>query len=128
MDDAYPELSRSGEGDLKLSPGIEPAAPLWQRAPTRDEHGQALPDFMMIIPRLNRRSTHQIADTVNRIEQALTAYHDAIVFADLNLKLNVLWVTTRPRWGLCMEVAAAIHHRAPEALLVAHRLVKIEKS
>ena len=80
-----------------------------------------LPDFMMIVPGLNKRLTHEIADTLKRIETALLGCRDAIVFADFNLRLNVLWVTTRPIAGICFEVAARIHHHAPEAKLVAHR-------
>jgi hypothetical protein len=43
-----------------------------------------------------------------------------VVFADLNLKLNLLWVSLRPRPGAISELVAAIRLRVPEALLVAH--------
>ncbi len=38
--------------------------------------------------------------------------------ADLNLKINVLWVTVQPRLGLSTEIASLIHHAVPEAKLV----------
>jgi hypothetical protein len=33
----------------------------------------------------------------------------------------VLWVSVQPRPGICLEVAAAIHHLVPEAKVVAHK-------
>ena len=108
-------------GALKLGAGVHPAEPLWKRVPKRDESGRLLPDFMMIIPRLNRKPAADIANLIERIEAAFAAYRDVIVFADLNLKLNVLWVTVKPIPGICVQIAATIHHLAPEALLVAHK-------
>jgi len=43
------------------------------------------------------------------------------VFAEVNLKLNTLWVTVKPVPGICLELAAAIKVRIPEALLVAQK-------
>jgi hypothetical protein len=40
----------------------------------------------------------------------------------LNLKLNILWVTVHPVPGICADVAAAIHHRVPEAKLIASKI------
>jgi hypothetical protein len=51
----------------------------------------------------------------------LARYGDAVVFADVNLRLNTLWVTVRPIPGICLELPAALKHRVPEALLVAHK-------
>jgi hypothetical protein len=44
------------------------------------------------------------------------------VFADMNLRLNVLWVTVRPIPGICLELPAALKTRVPEAMLVAQRV------
>lgn len=100
---------------------FEPAAPLWRRVPTRDEHGQLLSDFMMIIPGLRTRPPHLIDRVVAAIEEVLLHYRRVVVFADLNLRLNVLWVSVRPRPGICLELPAAIALRVPEARLVAHK-------
>lgn len=96
-----------------------PGAPLWQIAPTRDIGGKRLTDFMMLIPRLRCRPLAEIERTSRDI-QAVLALHQDVVFADLNLKLNLLWVSLRPRSGAISELAAAIRLRVPEAVLVAH--------
>ncbi len=98
---------------------LQPAGPLWQRVPTRDEHGQRLSDFMLLIPRLAQRShTHQ-RSVIAELEAALAAFSPHVVFVDLNLKLNLLWVSVRPRPGICVDLPLAIQARVPEARLVA---------
>ena len=98
-----------------------PAEPLWKRAPGRDEEGRALSDFMMIIPGLCRQSTDYVQNTLNEIEKVLKLYGSAVVFAEMNLKINTLWVTVRPIPGICLELPAVLKYRVPEALLVAHK-------
>ena len=105
----------------RLAAGMHPAEPLWKRAPTRDADGRPLSDFMMIIPKLSKRPTEVIRATLREIEAVLTAYHHAVVFADVNLKLNTLWVTVKPIPGICLELPAALKLRVPEALLVASK-------
>jgi hypothetical protein len=100
---------------------LRPAEPLWKRAPTRDANGKPLHDFMMLIPGLRNREEKLLLEVVNKIEAILKCYEEYVVLADLNLKMNVLWVTVRPKIGLCMEIAALIHHTVPEAKLVAQR-------
>jgi hypothetical protein len=102
------------------SPSLAPAEPLWQRVPTRDEAGRPLSDFMMLIPRLSQRPQNQLTMTLHAIERVLVAYEHAVMFADLNLKLNLLWVSVRPTPGICLELSAAIKLHVPEALLVGH--------
>ena len=97
----------------------EPGMPLWQVAPTRDNAGKRLTDFMMLIPRLRSRPPAEI-ERASRDIQAVLALHQDVVFADLNLKLNLLWVSLRPSPGAIRELAAAIRTRVPGALLVAH--------
>ncbi|MHB1531930.1 hypothetical protein [Acidithiobacillus sp.] len=97
---------------------LEPAGPLWQRVPTRDENGDPLADFMMLVPRLKRRSAEQQHDVLARINRVLLSYQSSVVFAELNLRTNLLWVSIRPRLGLCLELPAAIKVMVPEALLV----------
>jgi len=96
-----------------------PGMPLWQLAPTRDSAGRRLTDFMMLIPRLRSRPRAEI-ERASRDIQAVLALHPDVVFADLNLKLNLLWVSLRPRQGAISELVAAIRLRVPEAVLVAH--------
>jgi hypothetical protein len=100
---------------------LSPAEPLWKRAPTRDANGKPLHDFMMLIPGLRDREETLLREAVSRIEAILKGYEEYVVLADLNLKLNVLWVTVKPQLGLCMEIASLIHHIVPEAKLVAQR-------
>lgn len=102
-----------------LTTGTEPCPPLWQLAPTRDHAGKRLTDFMMLIPNLRYRPAAEI-ERASRDIQAVLALHQEVVFADLNLKLNLLWVSLRPRPGAISELAAAIRLQVPEALLVAH--------
>ena len=96
-----------------------PALPLWQLAPTRDTAGLRLTDFMMLIPHLRSRP-HDEIERASRDIQAVLALHQDVVFADLNLKLNLLWVSLRPRPGAISELVAAIRLRVPEAVLVGH--------
>jgi hypothetical protein len=102
-----------------LTAAPTPALPLWQLAPTRDTSGHRLTDFMMLIPRLRLKPEREI-ERASREIQAVLALHQDVVFADLNLKLNLLWVSLRPRPGAIPELVAAIRLRVPEAVLVAH--------
>ncbi len=104
---------------LTINSEVQPGLPLWQVAPTHDSAGQRLTDFMMLIPRLRSRPPHEIERTSRGI-QAILALHQDVVFADLNLKLNLLWVSLRPRQGAISELVAAIRLSVPEAVLVAH--------
>ena len=98
---------------------LSPAEPLWQRAPTRDSEGQRLSDFMILIPKLGQRPQHQLRGVLQNLHEVFDFYQHAVVFADLNLRLNVLWVSVKPIPGICLELPAAIKARVPEALLVA---------
>ena len=77
---------------------------------------------MMIIPKLRQQQAHYIEETIQKIQHALDAYKKVVVFADLNLKLNVLWVSVKPRPGICLELPAVIQSLVPEARLVGERL------
>ncbi len=105
--------------DLVQSMELIPSLPLYKRAPREDENGRPLSDFMMIIPKLRQRPEPFIAETVAKIEQVLNRFTHAVVFADLNLKLNVLWVIVRPETRVCWRLPAAINNAVPEAVLVA---------
>jgi hypothetical protein len=106
---------------LKLSQHNElcAAKPLWSHVPTSDNEGQRLSDFMMLIPKLRKQPQSHIQHVLQQIEEVLNYYQHAVVFADLNLRLNVLWVSVKPIPGICLELPAAILDRVPEARLVA---------
>lgn len=104
-----------------LSVPCEPGLPLWQRAPTRDSEGRRLTDFMMLIPQLGKQPGGEI-ERVSQIIHTVLALHKEVVFADLNLKLNLLWVSLKPRQGAISEIAAAIRILVPRAVLVAHHV------
>jgi hypothetical protein len=74
---------------------------------------------MMLIPRLRHWPERRIEAVYREIQAVFEHYGDSVVFADLNLNLNLLWVSVRPRPGICLEMAAAVKHRVPEAVLVA---------
>ncbi|HKJ70128.1 MAG TPA: hypothetical protein VKA55_00045, partial [Gammaproteobacteria bacterium] len=100
---------------------LAPDEPLHERVPTRGPEGQRLADFMMIIPRLRDKPEAGLRATVAELEYVLGAYGHLVVYADLNLRLNLLWVSLKPVPGMCLEVATAIKSRVPEALLVANK-------
>lgn len=100
---------------------IKPALPMWKVVPTHDENGKMLTDFMMLLPKLRQQPKDYIERTVLAIEAVLACYRE-VVFADVNLSINVLWVSLRHRSGLVLEIAGAIRTRVPEALLVGHNV------
>ena len=110
-------------GEISLCESINldliPAEPLWRRVPTHDDEGHLLTDFMMLIPKLSKRPNDQIAHTLRRLQQALDCYQNTVVFVDLNLRLNILWVSVKPVPGICLDLPTTIKSYVPEALLVA---------
>ncbi|MEJ2620558.1 MAG: hypothetical protein P8163_09920 [Candidatus Thiodiazotropha sp.] len=100
----------------------QPSAPLWQRAPHKQANGAPLADLMMLVPRLKHYPEVPIIDIQNKLEEALKEFGEKIVFADINLKLKVIWVTVLPEAGLCREVALAIRARIPDAVMVGNQL------
>jgi hypothetical protein len=114
------ELIPKQSSQLMKTLSCAPNTPLWQRAPTKAEDGTLLSDFMMIIPKLKKRSSEYRRQVLDILIEVLQRYEDVIVFADLNLKINVLWVSLRPVKGMCLEIPAAIKVAVPEALLIAN--------
>ncbi len=98
----------------------QPGEPLWRIVPTRDENGRLLTDFMMLIPRLREKSASEVERTSGYIRTIL-ALHSEVVFADLNLALNLLWISLRPKRGAMAEIVAAIRALVPEAVLIANQ-------
>jgi hypothetical protein len=96
------------------------AEPLRKRAPTHDENGRPLCDFMMLIPGLRDKPKHLVDTTIQNVHIVLTQFRSAVVFAEFNLKLNLLWVSIRPINGIRFVIASAIQEHVPEAKLVSH--------
>lgn len=98
---------------------LEPGTPLWQVVPTRGADGRPLADFMMLIPGLRQRPQHEINITLANIQKALESCED-VVFVNMNLKINVLWVSVNARPGITLKLISAIQNLVPEALMVSH--------
>lgn len=97
---------------------MQPAEPLWQRVPTRTEHGELAADFMMLFRQLRQAGRNRQQQILDDLQGILHYYGGLILFAELNLQLNTLWVSHRPRPGLGLEIAAAIHCKIPQAVLI----------
>jgi len=112
-------VSDKKKRQLRDGSGVEPNSPLWQRVPKRDEQGKLLSDFMMLIPGLKSLNSSQISNRLDAISAVLARYEHVVVFADMNIKLNLLWISFRPLPGVFQELPAAIKEAVPEAVLVA---------
>ena len=73
---------------------------------------------MVLIPGLRDLPDVAISARLDLLGGVLTAFRE-VIFADLNLPLNLLWVSVRARPGVILEVATAIVASVPEARLVA---------
>lgn len=94
--------------------------PLRERVPVQDEDGNTLSDFMVLIPGLKHKPRDLINRTINEVHLALAQFDHAVVFAEFNIHLNLLWVSIRPIQGIRFEISGAIQERVPEARLVSH--------
>ena len=103
---------------ISMFNGVLPGEPLYKLAPTRDEDGKSFVDFMLIIPKLKKKPQEYIDRTLKDIQMVLSKYSSEVVFANMDLKINCLWVSHKPRPGLCKELVSAIRKYVPEAALV----------
>ena len=99
---------------------LDASEPLRKRAPMVDEHGKALSDFMVIIPGLRKKSKLSIHQTTQDIHRVLSGFGNTVVFAELNLGLNLLWVSIRPVDGIRFQITDALRSVIPAAKLVSH--------
>jgi len=105
----------------KLSIRFEDAGePLRLRVPTHDENGRPLSDFMVLIPGLRDKPRHLVDATIQDLHLVLTRFRHAVVFAEFNVRLNLLWVSIKPIQGIRFEITDAIQEQVPEARLVSH--------
>ncbi len=103
-----------------IYPLLDASEPLRKRVPTVDENGRFLSDFMVLIPGLKDKPQHFIQAMMNELHAALARFSDSVVFAELNIKLNLLWVSVKPRLNLAAEIAGAVQEILPNAKLVSH--------
>jgi hypothetical protein len=75
---------------------------------------------MVIFTGLRKEPQIQIQRTTREIHRILARFSDTVVFAELNLALNLLWVSTKPINGKRFEIAEAIRSSIPRARLVSH--------
>ncbi|MDA8361919.1 MAG: hypothetical protein M0Z44_08030 [Gammaproteobacteria bacterium] len=109
--------------DVRAGSSVGPATPLYERVPTRDAGtGERLADFMMLFPGLRERPGGQRGVRARLIKGVLVRFPE-VVFADLNLRLNLLWVSVRTRPGVILDIATCLKLYMPEALLVAPKYV-----
>ena len=115
----------SKANSLKYSLEYSANTPLWQRVPTKSVAGEYLWDFMIIFPGLKNAPKMQKRDIVNKITDILNHYADTVVFADLNMKINLLWVSIKPEKGMIVEIPTALLASIPNAKLVSERPPKM---
>ncbi len=101
----------------------DPAVPLWQRVPTRTDAGEMAADFIMILSGLKQLGSVQKQKVYDTLYQILKTYDADILLAEVNTRMNTLWVSHKPRPGLGVEIAAMIHEHVPQAKLISQRFV-----
>ena len=113
--------------EISLSLAIKPAGPLWKIAPTRDADGNRVSDLLMIIPKLKSKPRHYIQNTLSEIELALKHYRHLVLFANVDLKLNTLWVSFKAQPGLFADITTSLRRHVPEAVLVGDMSPQLHK-
>lgn len=105
---------------VSLFPFLDASEPLRKRAPAVDENGKALSDFMVIFPGLKKKPRALVNRSMREMQRVLGCFGEVVVFAEFNLQMNLLWVTTRPVQGIRFEIAEALRDAIPDARLVSH--------
>jgi hypothetical protein len=95
------------------------SSPLWSRAPARDADGKAYFDFMMLIPGLKKESEAGQQSCTVKIKNSLKEFENVVVYVDLNIKLNLLWVSIKPVPEVSRLIMQAIQREIPHARVVA---------
>jgi len=105
----------------RCGPGWEAnGVPLHERVPTVDEFGRPLSDFLMLLPGLRELGGPPLLRKVSVIGGVLRQFRE-VVFVDLNVPLNLLWVSVRARPGVILDISTTVKFHLPEALLVGHK-------
>ncbi len=110
-------IEKRKNAGLKRSLELLHHRPLHERVPTHDEDGNALGDFMMLFPGLRDQAETILSGKVDILTEILSQYKE-VVFVDLNVPLNLLWVSIKHKPGLVLELSTYVKSRIPEAKLV----------
>ena len=112
-------LNLMGKSRLPISSPFIENSPLWKRAPARDENGIPYNDFMMLIPGLNKLGGPVIDEYLVKIQRCLKPFESVVVYIDMNIKLNILWISLKSDPGITSDIVLAIQQVIPHAKLVA---------
>lgn len=103
---------------LAADGGFEPGSPLHTRAPSRSAEGRPVSDLMLLLPGLKLGLEPVVSRVSNQLAAILAGFGDRVLFAELNLKLGLLWVSVAPEPGLCHEVAQTVRAHLPETRVI----------
>ena len=103
---------------LRCTPFIA-SSPLWSRVPARDEDGKPYSDFMMLIPGLKKANEATVEGYLLKIRDSLLTFESVVVYVDLNIRLNLLWISIKPVPGITRHMVEAIQRNIPHARVVA---------
>ncbi len=95
------------------------SSPLWKWAPCRDASGKPYFYFMMLIPGLKQMDQAGLEHIMIKLKSSLRAFENVVVYVDLNTRLNLLWVTTKPIPHVSRHIMQAIQFEIPGAKIVA---------
>ena len=110
-------LEKNNINNRKCSLELLRNDPLHERVPTHDDEGNALGDFMMLFPGLRDLAEVNLRSKVDILADILSQYRE-VVFVDLNIPFNLLWVSIKYKPGLVLELSTYVKMRIPEAKLV----------
>lgn len=103
---------------LAAAPAFGPGGPLYERAPTRATAGRPVSDMMLLLPGLKQGLEPVVSRVSAELSAILATFGDQVLFAELNLKLGLLWVTVPGELGLCHQVAESVRAHLPETRVV----------
>lgn len=101
----------------EAQPGLFPGGDLWRYAPARGMQGEPLCDLMMLLPAIKHERALRVLVQA-QLQSVLEGFGDKVFFANLNIRLGILWVTVKSEPGLCGEVVDAIRSRIEGARTV----------
>ena len=103
--------------DLRVTQGMQDNEPLYNRVPTRDAEGKPLSDFMILVSGFRNWPGARQAEAVAKMQMVLCGFKE-VVFADLNVPLNLLWVSVKARHGVIADIFCEFQCCIPEARIV----------